>query len=188
MSEDGFHVHGAHEHAVEHAASNSRLGQAVALFTALLSTCGAVVSYQGSLAQNEALLYKNEAVLKQTQAADQWNFYEAKSSKGHLMEMAADLAPARSTYYRERAAHYGQQKAVIRQRARALEHEFEAANAESARYMRPHYRLAQAITLIQIAISLASITALTRRRWLLGVAAVAAAGAGVLWITAFFGS
>ncbi|HET9122758.1 MAG TPA: DUF4337 domain-containing protein [Acidiferrobacteraceae bacterium] len=188
MSEGGFHVHGAHEHAVEHAAQHSPLGQAVALFTALLSTCGAIVSYQGSLAQNEALLYKNEAVLKQTQAADQWNFYEAKSSKGHLMEMAADLAPTRSAYYRARAARYAQDKLKIRTRAEALEHEFKAANAESARYMRPHYRLAQAITLIQIAISLASITALTRRRWLLGLAGVAAVGAGVLWLTAFLGS
>jgi predicted RNA methylase len=50
--------------------------------------------------------------------------------------------------------------------------------------MHPHHELAQAMTLAQIAISLASITALTRRRWLFGVAAIAAAGSGMLWVTA----
>jgi hypothetical protein len=47
--------------------------------------------------------------------------------------------------------------------------------------MHPHHKLAQAMTLIQIAISLASITVLTRRKWLFVVAGVAAAGGLVMW-------
>jgi len=47
--------------------------------------------------------------------------------------------------------------------------------------MHPHHKLAQAMTLIQIAISLASITVLTRKKWLFGVAAVAAAGGIAMW-------
>ena len=94
MSENGFHVHGAHEHAVEHADHHGpSLAQSVAIFTAILSTLGAIVSYQGGATQNEALLYKNEAILKKSQASDQWNYYQAKSTKGHLMELARDLAP-----------------------------------------------------------------------------------------------
>ncbi len=42
-----------------------------------------------------------------------------------------------------------------------------------------------AMTLIQIAISAASITALTRKRWLFGLAAVSAAGGILTWILAF---
>ena len=88
MSENGFHVHGPHDHAVEHAAQHegSDLAQYVAIFTAILATLGAIVSYQGGATQNEAMLYKNEAVLKKAQASDQWGFYQAKSSKQHLME------------------------------------------------------------------------------------------------------
>lgn len=186
MSEGGFHAHGAHEHELAHAALRGGLAQWVAIFTALLSTFGAIVSYQGSFAQNEALLYKNEAVLKQTQAADQWSFYEAKSTKGHLMEFAGELMPARAGYYRKQAAKYDQQKRAIAAKAQSLEQEFLKANEMSDRYMAPHYRLAQAITLIQIAISLASITALTRRTWLLAVAGVAAVGAATLWVVAVF--
>ncbi len=100
MSEDGFHVHGAHEHAVEHhAEGGDGLGGYVAIFTAILATVGAIISYQGGATQNEAMLFKNEAVLKKAQASDQWNFYQAKSSKGHLMELAAEFAPAHRQEY-----------------------------------------------------------------------------------------
>ena len=53
MSEDGFHVHGAHEHAVEHhAEGGDGLAGYVAIFTAILATVGAIVSYQGGATQN----------------------------------------------------------------------------------------------------------------------------------------
>jgi hypothetical protein len=164
MSEDGFHVHGADEHEVEHAAHRGEgLAQYVAIFTAILSTIGAIVSYQGGSTQNESMLYKNEAVLKRTEASDQWNFYQAKSSKGHLMELAADIAPGdKRDFYRKQIDKYEQ-------------------------VLHPHHRLAQGMTLIQIAISLASITALTRKRWLFSLAAVAAVGgialAAMAWLS-----
>lgn len=186
MSEHGFHVHGAHDHAVEHEAeSGSGLGQYVAIFTAILASIGAIVSYQGGATQNEAMMYKNEAVLKKTQASDQWNFYQAKSNKGHLMELAADMAPEnKQAFYKKQITKYEQDKAVIKQKAEALESESAKANADSERVMHPHHRLAQSMTLIQIAISLASITVLTRRKWLFSLAAVAAAGGVGLWIMA----
>lgn len=184
MSEHGFHVHGAHEHELEHhAMAGPGLAQYVAIFTAIMSTIGAIVSYQGSATQNEAMLYKNEAVLKKTQASDQWNFYQAKSSKGHLMELAADLAgQGKKDYYQQQVAKYDQQKKEIRAQAEALEAESAKANAESEHLMHPHHKLAQSMTLIQIAISLASITALTRKKWLFGLGAIAALGGVGLWI------
>jgi hypothetical protein len=48
--------------------------------------------------------------------------------------------------------------------------------------MVPHHKLAQAMTLIQIAISLASITVLTRKKWLFAIATVAAVGGVILWV------
>lgn len=187
MSEGGFHVHGAHEHAVEHQAQAPGLGQTVAIFTAILSTLGAILSYQGGLTQIEAMLLKNEAVLKKTQASDQWNFYQAKSNKGHLMELAADIAPpGKAVYYRKQVAKYEKEKKTIKEEAERLERESQATNEKSERLMAPHQKLAQGMTLIQIAISLASITVLTRRRWLLAVAGVAAAAGSLLWLTALF--
>lgn len=183
MSEHGFHVHGAHEHHVEHhAQSGDSLASYVAIFTAILSTVGAIVSYQGGATQNEAMLFKNEAVLKKTQASDQWNFYQAKSSKGHLMELAAEFAPEqKQDHYKNLVEKYEKEKKEIKLKAEALEAESEKANMASEHSMHPHHKLAQAMTLIQIAISLASITVLTRKKWLFSIAAVAAVGGVVLW-------
>jgi hypothetical protein len=186
MSGDGFHVHGAHEHAVEHhAEGGDGLAGYVAIFTAILATVGAIISYQGGATQNEAMLFKNEAVLKKAQASDQWNFYQAKSSKGHLMELAAEFAPAhRQGYFKDQVEKYDKEKKEIKAKAEGLEAESEKANEESEHAMHPHHKLAQAMTLVQIAISLASITVLTRKKWLFYVASAAAAGGLGLWVSA----
>ena len=187
MSGDGFHVHGAHEHAVEHhAESGDGLAGYVAIFTAILATVGAIVSYQGGSTQNQAMLFKNEAVLKKAQASDQWNFYQAKSSKGHLMELAAEFAPApKQAYYKDMVTKYDKEKKEIKVKAEELEAESEKADLESEHMMHPHHKLAQAMTLIQIAISLASITVLTRKKWLFYLAGGAAAGGIVMSVAAF---
>jgi hypothetical protein len=186
MSEHGFHVHPHHEHAIEHEAQHGPgIAQYVAIFTAILSTVGAIVSYQGASTQNEAMLYKNDAVLKKAQASDQWNFYQAKAQKGHLMELAMELAPReKKEYYREQIEKYDADKKKIKVEAEALEEATKQANEKSEQLMHPHHLLALAMTLTQIAISLASITALTRKKWLFGVAAVSACGGVVLWVWA----
>lgn len=188
MSEDGFHVHGAHDHEVEHhAQGGDKLAGQVAIFTAILASIGAIISYQGGATQNEAMLLKNEAVLKKAQASDQWNFYESKSNKGHLMELAADLSSEQKRgYYSDKIKKYEADKKEIKIRAEALEAESEKANSDSEHKLHPHHKLAQAMTLIQIAISLASITVLTRKKWLFLVAGVAAAGGAVMWVSALF--
>jgi hypothetical protein len=189
MSGDGFHVHGAHDHALEHQAhGGDKLAGQVAIFTAILASIGAIVSYQGGATQNEAMLWKNEAVLKKAQASDQWNYYEAISSKGHLMELAADLSSEQKRgYYSDKILKYNAEKKQIKLKAEALEAESESADKKSEQMMHPHHKLAQAMTLIQIAISLASITALTRRKWLFILASVAAAGGVAMWATALLG-
>ena len=52
--------------------------------------------------------------------------------------------------------------------------------------LHPHHKLAQAMTLIQIAISLASVTVLTRKKWLFTLAGVSAAGGIAMWVSALF--
>ncbi|WP_295386247.1 DUF4337 domain-containing protein [uncultured Thiodictyon sp.] len=189
MSDDEFHVHGPHEHLAHEPGHRAHpLAQYVAIFTALLSTLGAVVSYQSAYTLSEAMLQKNDAVLKRTQAADLWNFYQAKSVKAHLMEMATELAPPeRQASYRAEAQRYNREKDELKAKADAFEKESEKVNWESAASLAPHHRQAQAMTLIQIAISVASVTALTQRRWLFIVAGIAAAGGVGLWVWSLFG-
>jgi hypothetical protein len=98
------------------------------------------------------------------------------------MELALELAPAKKRdYYQSQIERYEKEKKEIKIKAEALEGESEKANEQSEHAMHPHHILAQSMTLIQIAISLASITVLTRKKWLFVVAAVAAAGGLAMW-------
>jgi hypothetical protein len=93
MSEGSFHVHGPHDHELEHAAhSRDPFAGKIAVMTAIFATVGALFGYMGGATQNEALLYKNDAAIKKTEASDQWNFYQAKSGKQNLAELGAVLA------------------------------------------------------------------------------------------------
>jgi hypothetical protein len=184
----GVHVHGPHDHAVEHEAHKTPLGQQVAIFTAVLATVGAIVSFFGGDTQNKAMLYKNEAVLERAEASDQWNFYQAKSMKQNMAEIAAVNAtdPKAAERYREEAKRYATEKKDIEKDARKHEAAYKSWNEKSEQALHPHHYLALSMTLLQIAIALASITVLTQKRWLLyGAAASALGGAilgGVAWL------
>ena len=92
MSEGHFHVHGPHDHEVEHAAhSGDPLAGRIAMMTAIFATIGALYGYMAGATQNDALLFKNEAAIRTLEASDQWNFYQAKSSKQNLAELGATL-------------------------------------------------------------------------------------------------
>lgn len=186
--EEHFHVHGQHDHAVEHAAEHGDgMGQQVAIFTAMLATIGAVVSYLGGATQNDAMLFKNEAVLKRAEASDQWNYYQAKSTKGHLLEVAMALSPPeKQEAYKAEIARYEKEKKDIRKKAEALEEEVKKFNEESEHALHPHHKLAQSMTLIQVAIAMASICVLTRKRWLLAAAGISATGGLIVAGLAYF--
>ena len=66
MSGHGFHVHGPHDHEMEHAAQHEPKGIAgkLAVITAILATIGAMFSYMGGATQANAGLYKNDAAIK----------------------------------------------------------------------------------------------------------------------------
>jgi hypothetical protein len=189
MSEDAFHVHGPHDHQLEHAAEHGatdRFSGRIAVMTAILATVGAMFSYQGGATQANAQLAKNDAAIRKTEAANQWNYYQAKSNKQNLSEVAAVLVPAdRQEGYRSEVARYKGEKAEIQKTAERLEAESKDFDAKSDALMHEHHRWAQATTFLQIAIALSAIALLTRRKWLQwGVYGVATAGAvlGVLAI------
>ncbi len=188
MSDKGIHVHGPHDHAVEHAAKMGGLGQQVAIFTAVLATVGAIVSFFGGDTQNNAIIFKNDAVLERAEASDQWNFYQAKSMKQNLAEMAAALAtdPKTVEFYKGEAKRYSAEKKEVEKDARKHEAAYKSWNEKSEKALHPHHFLAISMTLLQIAIALASITILTEKRWLLvgaGLSALVGAALGIIaWV------
>jgi Domain of unknown function (DUF4337) len=189
MSEDGFHVHGPHDHAVEHAAHDAdNFTSRIAVMTAIFATIGALFSYQGGATQNESLLYKNEAAIRKTDAANQWSYYQAKSNKQNLAELSAVVTSGETAgRYRQDIERYKKEKEEIKLEAEKFEAASQEADRKSETALHVHHRWAQAMTLIQISISLAAITLLTRKNWLkYGAYGTAAAGT-VLAIVAAVG-
>jgi Domain of unknown function (DUF4337) len=182
-----MHVHGPHDHAVEHEGHKRGLGQQVAIFTAVLATVGAIVSFFGGDTQNKALLFKNEAVLERAEASDQWNFYQAKSMKQNLAELAAAINadPKKVEFYQAEAQRYAQEKKDIEKVAKEHEAKSKHFTEASDHALHPHHYLAISMTLLQIAIALASITVLTQARWLLYGAALSAFGGAILGVLAY---
>jgi hypothetical protein len=178
MSGHGFHVHGPHDHAVEHAAhGGDSFSSRIAVMTAVLATVGALFGYLGGATQNDAALFKNNAAIDKTTAANAWNYYQAKSNKQNLAELAITLPGVDQAKYKADVARYQSEKEGIKKDAEKWEASSDEWNKKSERSMHTHHQWALATTAEQIAISLAAITLLTRKRWLLTATyAVAAVG------------
>jgi hypothetical protein len=169
MSGDGFHVHGPHDHEVEHAAQHGgdSFSSKVALTTAILATVGALFAYMGGATQANASLYKNNAAIKKTEASNQWNYFQAKSSKQNLAEMGVQLTDgARAEGFKGEVERYKKEKGEIKDAAEGLEKESLEWDKRSDEQMHLHHRWAQATTALQIAIALSAIALITRKSWL----------------------
>ncbi len=194
MSSGGFHVHGPHDHAIEHVtqghgdhpvAHDDGGGVSmnrIAMFTAILATVGAIFSYMGGATQANAGLFKNNAALIKAQASNQWNYFQAKSTKQSLAELARDLAPAdKKAKYDEKIERYEKEKKDIQKDAEKQETLSKEWDKQSDEQMHQHHRWAQATTVLQVAIALAAIALLTRRKWL-ERAMYGVAFAGLAWL------
>ena len=189
MSGGGFHVHGPHDHELEHAAQgghdeHGKEGKGmiaqIAVITAIIATVGALFAYMGGATQANAGLYKNNAAIKKTEASNQWNFFQAKSTKQSLAEVSRDLsADSVKDKYQAKIDRYEKEKTEIKLTAEKLEKESTDWDKQSDEQMHQHHRWAQATTILQISIAMAAIALLTRKRWVEYVM-FAAAAAGLV--------
>jgi Na+/glutamate symporter len=187
MSEHGFHVHGPHDHEIEHAQQGGHGGHdnggminQIALFTAVIATVGAVFGYMGGATQANAGLFKNDAAIKKTEASNQWNYFQAKSTKQSLAELARDLTAREEdkAKYQAKVDRYEKEKTEIKTVADKLESEATEWDHKSDEQMHQHHRWAQSTTVLQVSIALAAIALLTKKKWL-EVAMFAAGGIGL---------
>ena len=176
MSGHGFHVHGPHDHEIEHAQQgghgsaheNGGMINQIAMFTAIIATIGAIFGYMGGATQANAGLYKNNAAIKKTEAANQWNYYQSKSTKQSLAEMSRDLATKDDdkTKYQAKVDRYEKEKTEIKAGADKLEADATEWDHQSDEQMHLHHRWAQATTVLQVSIALAAIALLSKKKWL----------------------
>jgi Na+/glutamate symporter len=173
MSGHGFHVHGPHDHELEHAQQGGGHGDSggminqIAMFTAIVATVGAIFGYMGGATQANAGLYKNNAAIKKTEASNQWNFFQSKSTKQSLAELARDLAAEdKKAFYQVKVDRYEKEKNEIKLVADKLEADATEWDKKSDDQMHQHHRWAQSTTVLQVCIALAAIALLTKKKWL----------------------
>ncbi|MBC7528436.1 MAG: DUF4337 domain-containing protein [Chthonomonadaceae bacterium] len=145
----------------------------ISLSTALLAVVAAIGALQSGSLVNEALITKNNALLKQSQASDQWAYYQAKGLKSNgAKQTVAILASltnkTESTENTEKwkaeAERYNEEQKEIEKKAHELEKERDEAGKETEHLMHRHHIFAYCVTLTQVAIALSAIAALTKRK------------------------
>ena len=150
------HLHEEIHHQAEHGDTPWISG--VALSTAILAVLAAIA---GLLSGHHA----NEAMMNQIEASDQWAFYQAKSIKASVLEAKMTLAAAATEKDQEKAAQYQEEQSEIKREA-------EHKQAEAKANFHKHEVFARSVTMFQIAIAVAAISALTKKRrfWYVGLA------------------
>jgi hypothetical protein len=157
--------------AVEHGHHESGLGNTIALLVALAATFVALVSVK----DRNTTLHMDQA---QAKAIDTWNYYQAKSMKQNLSEATLDQLTAargsaaaaaaadldkRIATYEKQVKRYDHEKGEVKEEAEGYEKRYEVLNSR-------HDLFDLSDAAMSVAIALLGVTALTRKRWLLGVA------------------
>jgi hypothetical protein len=147
-----------HEHA--HHAPQQWISQ-VALSAAILAALAAVTSL---LSGHHA----NEAMVDRIRASDQWSYFQAKGIKaavhGSRVQLLMALGKPVDEKDEQKVKQYEQEQDEIKKEAE--EHE-----ADSEAHLHKHVVFARGVTLFQVAIAVAAITVLTKRRrfWLVSI-------------------
>ena len=157
----------------EHEHGSSGLGSIIALLVALAATFVALASVK----DRNITLRMDQA---QAKSVDTWNYYQAKSTKQNLAEATLDelvalkgATPAaagpelekRIVDYEKQVKRYEHEKGEVKEEAEGYEHKYESLNEQ-------HDLFDLSDAAMSVAIALLGVTALTKKKWLLGVAAV----------------
>ena len=157
------------EHA-EHAEHVAHLGDSfmtkVSITIAVLAVVASAVSSLETIETSGITVAKNEAVLLQNKATDNWNFFQAKSLKKNMYEIAAANGGPKAEDYLREAKRYGEEQKEIQDLAKKFEHEAEAKAHESGKHEHRHHTLTIGVTLLHISIAIATLAIITKgQRW-----------------------
>ncbi len=175
------------EHA-EHAEHVAHLGDRtltlVSVTIAILAVFAATVGSLETLETAAAFGNKNHAVLMQSKASDSWAFFQAKSVKQALYAVAAEQGGAKAQEFTEKARRYDDEQKEISKEAKSFEAESEAALAGSETHERRHHILTIAVTMLHVAIAVATIAIIMRGQlwpWRASILLGLAGSAGALY-------
>ena len=153
----------------------------LSLSTAIIAVLAAIAALQSGSFANDAIVEKNDAVLHQSKADDAWAHYQAKGVEAVVYATQAEGAtrPELAARWHAESERETTERAEIRRGAEEEEKLVKEMDARSEHSLHVHHEFAKSVTISQVAIALAAIAALTRRKamwWVgLGLGAVGAA-------------
>jgi hypothetical protein len=154
------------EHAKEAAHEGAPFLLVVSVTIAILAVAAASVGSLESIETASTLSEQNSASLLQNQTSDKWAYFQAKSIKRTLYQIAAKQGGATAEDYALEAKRQEQEGAAIRAEADELEHKVAERLHEAERRERRHHILTTAVTFLHVAIAITTIAIITRgRRW-----------------------
>jgi hypothetical protein len=138
----------------------------LSLSTAVIAVLAAVASLESGDHANEAIVLKTDATLTQSAADDAWAFFQARSIKADVYRALLPLAPRAevAAEWTHRADEEDREKQEQKAEAEKLVQEVKAADVESRQHLRLHHRFANSVTIFQVAIAMAAIAALARKK------------------------
>jgi hypothetical protein len=155
----------------------------IAITTAILAVLAAIASLQAGSTVNAALVLKTEAVSLQSEASDQWTFYQAKGIKAAIQEASSNpwlaIGKAPPSQYKETMKRYSEEQAIIQNKALEKEHQRDERLKESDHLLHKHHSFASSVALLQVAIALGAVAALTRFR-LIWFGSMLVGGTGII--------
>ncbi|WP_270884664.1 DUF4337 domain-containing protein [Paenibacillus aestuarii] len=173
--------------------ARSKFNNIVAVTISIYAVLTAYVGLTESQITTDTLLEMDNAVLLQSQASDQWAYYQAKGIKEELfLSQSKSLAASGNPLTKEVQSEfdatvnkYDIEKKDIQQKATELENSREEKIKETSVLVRKHHKTGVALTLLQIAIVLASVSSLLRKRPL-WFASIGASSLGILYFASSY--
>ena len=143
----------------------------VSLTMVIIAVLAAIATLKGGGFSTRTLKEMNEATFNQTQASDQWSFFEAKSIKQNLYEIELDhLSAGPSTdaaalaKMKAKIEKYDQEKADITTLAKKFEAARDEARQTALRVAEHSKQMGLSITLFQIAIALGAMCLIVKKK------------------------
>lgn len=141
-------LHEEIHHRAEH--GGERWISGVALSTAILAVLAAITGLLSGM-------HANEAMMSQIESSDQWGYYQAKSIKASVLDAKIALANSQNEADSQKRDRYEKEQEEIKNEA-------EHKTSEAKSHFHQHEVLARGVTMFQIAIAIAAISALTKKR------------------------
>jgi Domain of unknown function (DUF4337) len=122
----------------------------VALSTAILAVLAAIAGLLSGM-------HANEAMMSQIESSDQWAYYQAKGIKAAVLDAKMSLSGAANEEDKTKAERYQEEQNEIQKEANDTQ-------SDAKSHFHQHEIFARGVTMFQIAIAIAAISALTKKR------------------------